>query len=92
MIKFLKIVTTPIDMVINKVTNGRIEDVIWSALTRHESKTKGLRVRATLHYGTDEIVTGSYFCGWFLTDDDRLIYIEPVKFLKEHFQEKLDKQ
>jgi hypothetical protein len=50
-----------------------------------------MRVRATLHSNTNEIVTGSYFCGWFLTDDDRLIRIDPVKFLKENFQEKLDK-
>lgn len=91
MIKFLKCVFTPIDMIINKVTNRKMEDVIWSALTRYECKTKGMRVRATLHSNTDEIVTGSYFCGWFLTDDDRLIRIEPVKFLKENFQEKLDK-
>jgi len=91
MIKFLKFVTTPIDMIINKVTNGKVEDVIWSALTRYECKTKGMRVRATLHYDTDKIVIGSYFCGWLLTDDDRLIRIEPVKFLKENFQEKLDK-
>ena len=91
MIKFLKIVTTPIDMVINKVMNGKMEDVIWSALTRYECKTKGMRVRATLHYDTDEIVIGSYFCGWLLTDDDRLIRIEPVKFLRENFQETLDR-
>lgn len=90
MIKFLKCVSTPIDMIINKVTNGRMEDVIWSALTRYECKTRGMRVRATLHYDTDEIVTGSYFCGWFLTDDDKLIKIDPIKFLKENFQEKID--
>ena len=92
MIKFLKCVSTPIDMIINKVTNRKMEDVIWSILTRYECKTKGMRVRATLHYSnTDEIVTGSYFCGWLLTDDDRLIHIAPTKFLKENFQEKLDK-
>ena len=90
MIKFLKYVSTPIDIIINKVTNGKIEDIIWSTLTRYECKTKGMRVRATLHYNTDEIVIGSYFCGWFLTDDDRLIHIEPIKFLKENFQEMLD--
>ena len=90
MIKFLKYVSTPIDMIINKITNGKIEDIIWSALTRYECKTKGMKVQATMRY-TDEIVTGSYFCGWLLTDDDRLIHIAPTKFLKENFQEKLDK-
>ena len=91
MIKFLKWVSTPIDMIINKVANGKMEDVIWSALTYYECRTKGMRVRATLHYDTDEIVIGSYFCGWLLTDDGRLIGISPVNFLKENFQEKLDK-
>lgn len=91
MIKFLKCVSAPIDMVINKVTNGKMEDIIWSVLTRYECKTKGMRVRATLHYNANEIVTGSYFCNWLLTDDDRLIRIDPVEFLKENFQEKLDK-
>jgi hypothetical protein len=90
MIKFLKYVSTPIDVVINKVTNGRIENVIWGTLTRYECKTKGMRVKATLRY-SDKIVTGLYFCGWLLTDDDMLIHISPAKFLKENFQEKLDK-
>lgn len=91
MIKFLKCISTPIDMIINKVTNRKMEDVTRRALARYECKTKGMRVRATLHSNTNEIVTGSYFCGWLLTDDDRLIRIDPVKFLKENFQEKLDK-
>lgn len=89
MIKFLKFVTTPIDMIINKVANGKVEDVIWSALTRYECKTKGMKVQAKLRYA-DEIVTGSYFCGWLLTDDGILIHIEPVKFLRENFQKMLD--
>ena len=42
MIKFLKWVSTPIDMIINKVANGKMEDVIWSALTCYECKTKGM--------------------------------------------------
>jgi hypothetical protein len=84
MIKFLKLVSAPIDMVINKVANGKMEDVIWSALTRYECKTRGMRVQARMH-DPEEIVTGSYFCGWFLIDDDRLVHIEPVKFLREHF-------
>jgi hypothetical protein len=91
MIKFLKCVFTPIDMIISKVTNGKMKNVIWSALTRHECKTRGMRVRAVLHSDPDEVVTGSFFCGWFLTDDNRLFEIAPVKFLKENFQEKLDK-
>lgn len=91
MIKFLKCVSIPIDMIINKVTNRKKEDIIWSALTRYECKTRGMRVRAILHSNVDEIVIGSYFCGWFLTDDDKLIRIDPVKFLAENFQEKLDK-
>ena len=90
MIKFLKYVSTPIDMIINKISNGKMEDIIWSALTRYECKTKGIRGKVTLHYNKDEIVTGSYFCGWLLTDDDRLIHIEPIRFLKENFQEMLD--
>ena len=92
LIKILKTITYPIDLMINTLTKHEIEDYIWSTLTRYECKKKGGYCKATLHcLDGDRQVYGYYYCGWLLDDDNILWKIEPVEFISKNFEKWVDK-
>lgn len=77
----LKKLVSPIDWIIEKITNHKVECLLWGCIVRWECKHKGKFVQVENHPFFDGVECGMYYNGWLLTPQGAIVSV-PQKYVK----------